>query len=125
MGIHTIENRENYSIIHLVGELLDIEETKVLKITIDEITADQERSIIIGLKNVENISLEFCAFFESIHHELYEKGISIVFAEPNENVHKKLKQEQLHLVVNITPTIIEACDIINMEILERDILNEE
>lgn len=125
MGIHTIENRENYSIIHLMSELMELDETKIIKTTIDEITADQERNIIIGLKNVENISLEFCTFFETIHNELYEKGISIVFAEPNENVLKKLKQEQLHLVLNITPTIIEACDIINMEILERDILNEE
>lgn len=125
MGIHQVELNTNYTIIHVVGELVDSSNIAEIQDKVNELTLDPEMNIIIELSQVDNISLEVCNFFESLHNHMYDKGTSIVFAEPHENVLKKLKQEQLHLVLNITPTIIEATDIINMDILERDILKED
>lgn len=125
MGINNIEYQQHYAHIELEGELIGAQFINELNDKILEVAAEEDRHIVIGLKHVENVSLDVCHYFESIHHQLYDKGISIVFAEMNENVLKKFKQEQLHIVLNLTPTIIEAYDIINMDILERDILNEE
>jgi len=126
MGIRHIEYNQNYALIHLEGDLMEQDICQKLREEVDNIASlHQDVHFIFGMKEVENISLEVCHYFETLHHYLYEKGVSVVFAELNENILKKFKQEQLHLVLNITPTIIEASDIINMEILERDILNEE
>jgi hypothetical protein len=60
-----------------------------------------------------------------LHENMYSGGQSLVFANVPATVLTVLKQKELHHTLNFAPTIIEAVDIISMEILERDLFNEE
>lgn len=68
------------------------------------------------------------AFFKALialHEVQYEKGNSLVFTSPGPLLLAQIKKAALHSILNITPTLIEAIDMVNMEILERDLFNEE
>ncbi|MNL76412.1 hypothetical protein D3C87_2023770 [compost metagenome] len=60
----------------------------------------------------------------NIHENVYEDQGSIVFTNLQESVMQKMKQERLHLSINIATTMAEAVDFINHEIMERGLLNE-
>lgn len=83
-------------------------------------------NFIIDLSNVSNFEIKATPTIIKLHELVYNKiGGSIVFTLLQDAVLQKVKQERLHLTINITPTMIEAEDIINMEVLERDLLGEE
>jgi hypothetical protein len=60
-----------------------------------------------------------------LHEKCYTNEQSLVFTGINEEVNKELKAAEVDEVINIAPTVVEAIDIVSMEILERDLFNEE
>lgn len=122
---YTTAIHDNYNLITVQAALLDTKEMEILEQELHAQMNTDIHSIIVVIKDVENITVEACHAIVSIHNKIYNDGNSIAFAEPSDLVYKKLKQEQIHLVTNICPTLQEAIDIINMEILERDLLSEE
>ncbi len=56
---------------------------------------------------------------------MYEEGSSFVIAHPPAEMLNILKREDAIDSLNYAPTFIEAIDIVNMEILERDLYSEE
>jgi hypothetical protein len=48
-----------------------------------------------------------------------------VFTAAQDKVFQALKDKEIDLSLNIVPKMIEAIDIISMEILERDLFSEE
>lgn len=122
---YTTAIHDNYNLITLQTPMLDLAEVAVLENDLNQQFTAGINAVIVAINEVENISIDACHGLAAIHHKIYEAGNSIAFTEPSELVYKKLKQEQLHLVMNICPTMQEAIDIIHMEILERDLLGEE
>lgn len=120
-----IDTKSNYTLITPVEPLLNA-------ILADQITEEcqklQESSaanFIIDLQACKDADTTCFPKLLDLHEHAYTSGQSLVFIHVQDNVMLKMKQEQLHLTLNIAPTLIEAVDIINMEILERDLFNEE
>jgi anti-anti-sigma regulatory factor len=68
------------------------------------------------------------AAFESLatwHETSYSEGRSLVFTGLQPDVLNAARDAQMDGAINIAPTEIEAIDIISMEILERDLFDEE
>lgn len=121
----TIENNPNYAVIKPTVEIIDAEILKAISDQIDNITTNDENNFIIDLQNVLDIDGEFNDLLLQLHNSIYEREGSIVITHVQDIVLQKFKQAQLHLSINITPTFEEAIDIINMEMLERDLMKEE
>ncbi len=64
------------------------------------------------------------AALAQLHELQYEAGSSLVFTGFHPLLLAQVKAAELHHILNITPTLIEAIDMVNMEILERDLFNE-
>ena len=60
-----------------------------------------------------------------MHEEFYGNEESLVFTGISGKILAALKQNETDLLINIAPSMIEAIDIVSMEILERDLFNEE
>lgn len=82
------------------------------------------RNFIIDLINTLSAQMDSSSVLLELHQLIYNNEGSLVFTNLQEPVMLNMKKEQLHLSLNITPTLIEAIDIINMEVLERDLLKE-
>lgn len=116
--------KTNYTLIQTEQGSLNAKMAAELRQKVDSLLEEGRKNFIIDLKNQQEIELEADSILIEMHHQLYENGHSLVFINLQEGVLQSMKKEQLHLSLNLSPTLIEAIDIISMEILERDILNE-
>ncbi|MCB0541650.1 MAG: STAS domain-containing protein, partial [Bacteroidetes bacterium] len=60
-----------------------------------------------------------------LHEDCYMNQRSLVFTGIQAPVLDALNENELAEMLNIAPTMQEAVDIISMEILERDLMNED
>lgn len=120
-----LETKETYHIISTNFESLD----EIMTDGLTEYIKQNDSSLqnyIIDLNTVQHFDIKATNGLIALHDYVYHTlGGSIVFTLIQNNVLQTIKQERLHLTINITPTVIEAEDIINMEVLERDLLGEE
>ena len=91
---------------------------------VKELLNTGNKNFIIDLNNTSSAQMESSSVLLDLHQIIYNNECSLVFTNLQEAVMLNMKKEQLHLSLNITPTLIEAIDIINMEVLERDLLKE-
>ncbi len=118
-----IEIKPGYTVLTPQEGLLNEQVADLIE-KINEQQATGSRNFIVSLKNCTDIDSRSAYALLELHHNIYEQTGSLAFCELPNVVLQKLKQEQLHLSLNLTPTFIEAADIVNMEVLERDLYND-
>jgi anti-anti-sigma factor len=119
-----IDTKPNYTLIQSDSKELNVNMAEALRQKVKELSEKDSRNFIIDLKNCLQIELEAGNILLDLHNRVYESEGSLVFTNLEDEVLQTLKKEQLHLSLNLSPTQIEAVDIISMEILERNLLNE-
>lgn len=119
-----IDTKETYVII--TPDFPELNEDMAVQLCqkINELIENGSQNFIVSLKNVNTAVVSSTAPLIELHQYVYNNNYSLVFTDLQESVMQMLKKEQVHLSLNLTPTFIEAIDIIHMEILERDLLGE-
>ena len=79
--------------------------------------------VVLNLKNLTTIESSAAQLITSIQSEFYEKGHSFVICEMHEQVSSVFETEDLLDIMNITPSESEAWDIVQMEEIERELMN--
>lgn len=119
-----IDTKPTYTVITPeTGNLSVILAGEIRQKVIDTTETDGH-NFVIDLQNISSMEMASGNGLLELHHELYNKGCSLVFTSMNESIMNTMKQGQYHLSLNLAPTMIEAIDIISMEVLERDLLGE-
>ena len=80
--------------------------------------------IILNLKMVMEIDEHAAEKISFIQKQFYEKNRSMVICEMQPGVQTVFKNLDLTDVMNITPTESEAWDIVQMEEIERELMND-
>ena len=86
---------------------------------------DTVRNVVVNLKDVKSMDEEGAECLVKSQQAFYEKGASFVICELNPDVEQFLDEKQLLEIMNATPTESEAGDIVQMEEIERELLDEE
>ena len=81
--------------------------------------------IILNLSVVNNVDESGCEILANIQQEFYENDCSFVICALHAAVEEKLDQLELLEILNVTPTESEAWDIIQMEEIERELMQGE
>jgi len=97
--------------------------TMASKIT--EIRQSGSGNVIVDLSECSALDENTVDALVALHEASYAIDQSLVFTGLNAAMLAAFKKNEKDLLVNIAPTMIEAVDIISMEILERDLLSEE
>jgi len=118
------ETKPTYTIIYVDAAILTPALGEELRLKTEELKAAGTLSLIVNLKKLPDMETAAGNVLMEIHNYIYENEGSLVFAESSDNVLQKLKKEQFHLSLNLSPTMAEAVDILSMELLERDLLKE-
>lgn len=121
---YKIDNRDNFDIITPLYPEID----NIMSAQLDELVDDSRengRSLLMDMVHVHHLSEENLRLMETLHHEMYEDSLSLVFCHVHSNCRKAIADASLEHVLNLTPTIAEAIDIISMEGLERELLGGE
>ncbi len=79
--------------------------------------------IVLNMVNVKTIAETVGALLSDIQQQFYEKNCSFVICNLQKTVEKLLDDKELLELMNVTPTESEAWDIVQMEEMERELLN--
>jgi anti-anti-sigma factor len=83
------------------------------------------KNIILNLKELQSIDNISAENLVKVQQKFYENSASFVICELQPQVEEFLDKDQLLEMMNITPTESEAWDIIQMEEIERELLDGE
>ena len=120
-----IDTKDTFSIITPVVDRISAKLTGELGKKCAEMRQSGSTNFIIDLQHCMEIDPSAIQELVLLHEESYSIGQSLVFTGLNEKVIQELKKGETDLLINIAPKMQEAIDIISMEILERDLFNEE
>lgn len=121
---YKIDTRENFDIITPLYPDFDTILSGQLNELVDD-SRENGRSLLIDMVHIHQLSEENLRLLETLHHEMYEDSLSLVFCHLHSACRQAIAEASLEHVLNITPTIAEAIDIISMEGLERELLGGE
>ena len=120
-----IDTNDTYTLILPTAAGLDASMAASLRAKCLDLADEGSQNFVIDLSNAREADDAALEVFVSFHEECYEEERSLVFTGVVDGLLQRMKQARVHLTLNITPTIDEAIDMVNMEILERDLLNDQ
>jgi len=120
-----IDTRDTFTVITPETAEITVNLTGELQRRMEEMRQSGSQNFIIDLQHCTSLSVDAIEQMVAMHEESYSGDASLVFTGVTGNVTAVLKENESDLVLNIAPKMIEAVDIISMEILERDLFNEE
>jgi len=118
-----IDTKEKFHVITLSQSELSATMTEELSDRLLSFLQSDIKNIVLNLKelrSIDNISAEKLV---KVQQKFYENDASLVICEVQPQVEEFLDKDQLLEMMNITPTESEAWDIIQMEEIERELLD--
>ena len=120
-----IDTKENYTVLTPHSTLLDENLTEAISKKWTELVGDGAENLIVDLSDCNEASETIMDALASMHEEFYTENQSLVFTNLQQSIKATLQNHEYYHTINIAPTMIEAIDIVSMEVLERDLLGEE
>lgn len=120
-----IDTKEKFHVITLFQPELSATMTEEFSDRLVSFLQSDIKNIVLNLrqlKSIDNISAENLV---KVQQKFYETNASFVICELQPEVEELLDNSQLLEMMNITPTESEAWDIIQMEEIERELLDGE
>ena len=120
-----IDTREKFHVITLQETALAANMTAELENRILPFLQNDVKNLLLSLKDIENIDNAAAECLVKLQQRFYENDASFVICELQSQVEKGLDENGILELINLTPTQSEAIDIIQMEGIEREMLDEE
>jgi anti-anti-sigma factor len=83
------------------------------------------KNVVLNMQKVTGVEANAAQTIASLQQQFYEQNASFVICEINPPVEEVFDQLELLELLNITPTESEAWDIVQMEEIERELLDTD
>ncbi len=120
MNVKT-NTKEKLSAITLPGPALSASMTEELADCLLPYLQNDVKNLVIVLSEVKTIDVPAAEKLVYIQQKFYENNASFVICEINPQVEKYLDENELLEMMNVTPTLSEALEIVYMEEIEREL----
>lgn len=114
-----INTKEKFSVVTPEEQLISANMSDELILKLEEFLQQDIPHVILCLTSVENIDQISIDKILTIQNNFYQHNASFVICEVHQNIISSFKKS-----CNITPTESEAWDIIQMEEIERELMND-
>ncbi|OQY95084.1 MAG: hypothetical protein B6D37_06850 [Sphingobacteriales bacterium UTBCD1] len=125
------DTKEKLHVITLPGPALSATMTEELSAFLmaylqnDAPPADKQvRNLVLVFKDINTIDIAAAEAFVNVQQKFYEDNASFVICELQKPVEKFLDENELLELMNVTPTLSEAIDIVQMEEIEREMMRD-
>jgi anti-anti-sigma regulatory factor len=118
-----IDTKEKFTVITPEVDYLAANMADELKETLCLYLQKDIPHIVIKMDMVQAIDEEIAGTFAIVQEIFYEKNSSCVICGLTAAVEKKLDELEILEVLNVTPTESEAWDIVQMEEIERELMD--
>jgi anti-anti-sigma factor len=120
-----IDTKETFTIIVPTNGGAGANLSGELQQKVEEMRQSGSKNFILDMSDCAGIASDAVDGLVSLQEECYSHEQSLVFTGLSKEAMRVLKESETDVLLNIAPTLKEAVDIISMEILERDLFNEE
>ncbi len=120
-----IDTKEKFHAITLPGDSLSATMTEELGACLLRYLQNDVKNIVLVLKDIQKLDIAAAEKLLSIQQTFYENNASFVICEVQAPVEDFLDKNELLELMNVTPTESEAWDILQMEEVERELLNDD
>ena len=119
------DTKEKFHVIRVETAHLSANMAAELNRQLLNILKDSIKNVVLNLADVKNIHEEAAELLVRTQQQFYDESASFVVCELSEAVEAFLDEKELLELMNVTPTESEAADIVQMEEIERELLNED
>jgi anti-anti-sigma factor len=120
-----IDTKEKFHAITLPGSSLTATMTEDLADCLLPYLQNDVKNLVLILKDIQTIDNAAAEKLVYIQQKFYESNASFVICQLQKPVEEFLDQNELLEMLNVTPTESEAWDIVQMEEIERELMNGE
>ncbi len=120
-----IDTREKFHVIRIIETRLAANMTAELDKTLSLILQNDVKNAILNLKDIETLDNAAGEWLVKTQQKFYENSASFVICEMRKETEKILDELDLLELLNTTPTESEASDIVQMEEIERELMDGE
>lgn len=119
------DTKERFHAITLPGPTLSASMTAELAACLLPYLQNDVKNLVLILKDIQNIDNAAGEKLVEIQQKFYENNASFVICEMQQPVEDFLEQNELLEIMNVVPTQSEAWDIVQMEEVERELMDGE
>jgi len=119
------DTKEKFTVIRVETPELSATMAEDLNNRLQELLKGKGRNIVLNLGGVKILQEEAAERIVRTQQQFYEEGASFVVCELQPDVEDFLDKTDLLELMNVTPTESEAGDIVQMEEIERELLDED
>jgi anti-anti-sigma factor len=120
-----IEKKDNYAVVKVKVEKLDSQISPSLKSELVVLNADEFKNIIIDVADTRYCDSSGLSAILVANRLCKNSGGTFVLCSLQRSVSKLISISQLDTILNITPTLEEAVDLLAMESIEKDLGSNE
>jgi anti-anti-sigma regulatory factor len=120
-----IDTKDTFTIIVPINEPISAKLTDAIEQKCGEMRQSGRKNYIVDFRECVDMDKTAVPGMIRLHENCYSNDESLVYTGISKSGINILKEDEADLLINIAPTMQEAIDIISMEILERDLFNEE
>ena len=119
-----IDTKQKFHVITLNSPVLSANMTAELTDSLHPLLQNDVKNVVFNLKGLETVDEAAAESLVTLQQYFYENNASFVFCELPEPVETLLDQQGLLELMNVTPTESEAWDIVQMEEIERELMDD-
>lgn len=119
------DTKEKFTVIRVETPELSADMAAQLNQQLQELLKGRARNVVLNLAAVKMVQEEAAENMVRLQQHFYEAGASFVVCELTPEVEEFLDSKGLLELMNATPTESEAGDIVQMEEIERELLDED
>jgi len=118
-----IDTKEKFTVIQPLEPVFNANMTADLKKVCLDFLEKEVKNVILNLEKVSEIDIDVAETILELQQSFYEGSSSFVICAMQPAVNKVFEDEELDDMLNQTPTESEAWDILQMEEIERELLD--
>lgn len=119
------DTKEKFTVIRVETPEMSATMAEELDRQMKELLKGKVRNVVLSLQGVKSIGEEAAEKLVRTQQKFYEEDASFVVCELAADVEDFLDKIDLLELMNVTPTESEAGDIVQMEEIERELLDED
>ena len=120
-----IDTKEKYQLLTPAGASITAIIAAEIVTICNKCLESTQKNMVLNLENVEEIAPDACQILTDLQQAFYDKSASFVMCCLNAKLEDAFDELGLLEVLNLTPTLSEASDIVMMEEIERELLDSD
>ena len=120
-----IDTREKFHAITIQEPSLAANMTEYLDNCLLPVLQSDVKNVVLNLRDIQTVDNAAAERLVQLQQLFYENNASFVICELQKQVEATFEKEHLLELINVTPTESEAWDIVQMEEIERELMDGE